>query len=78
MGLRNRLSRLEQAIAAAGTPDTLVIVHGGLPRSSPTPEQIAEARAMVDAINMAGQGTGRVHVVGGGLQCGAHATPPGL
>jgi len=76
MSLRARITRLEQAIAAAGTPDTLVIVHGGI--RSPTPQQIAEARTRVDAINMAGQGTGRVHVVGGGLLCGGHATPPGL
>jgi DNA methylase len=72
MGLRDRLSRLERAIAAAGTPDTLVIIHGGI--RSPTPQQIAEARARVDDINMAGQGRGRVHVVGGGLLCGGHAT----
>jgi hypothetical protein len=76
MGLRDRLSRLEQAIAAAGTPDTLVIIHGGV--RSLTPQQIAETRARVDDINMAREGRGRVHVVGGGLLCGGDATQPGL
>jgi hypothetical protein len=74
-----RPDHIEHQLAhAVRDPDGRAIIHGGLPRSSPTPEQIAEARAMVDAINMAGQGTGRVHVVGGGLLCGGHASPPGL
>ena len=67
MTLRIRVRQLKRLMARnkSTSEDMLVIIKGGVPGNEPTPEDIERARAEVRAINAAGRGTGRVHVIGG-------------
>jgi hypothetical protein len=67
MTLRIKVRQLKRLMARKNrtSEDTLVIIKGGLPGNELTHEDIERARAEVRAINAAGKGTGRVHVIGG-------------
>src|SRR3977135_2548728 len=67
MTLRIKVRQIKRLMARnkSTSEDMLVIIKGGVPGNEPTPEDIERARAEVRAINAAGRGTGRVHVIGG-------------